>query len=329
MKRTKRIIPVLRFSLSVLLPTLLVATVVYATGDALTPPSGTPAATSYTLNDIYTRLTTNTSATAGDHDLSTTTTPSTPFRSLSDIFSAIPTIDAMKVATGTSYLGVPGTLLGNIFNGSCNNPDDSDTACNFFNTAYPGGSQANGGVDDFNGYHLGGTPPSDRYSTTWTTCTSENNYCGTGDSGANAKDNATDLVWSYPCAGSGCGSWDTSDAATLTTGCLPEGACAFLTSDTLYSWNSSGGNNNSLTASQLCSGHTGWSLPHQKQLMQAYIDGSYGNLEPQGVYRYYWSATVVSFNNNYYNVWAWLVNLSDGYAYDNRSYSAHSVRCVR
>lgn len=326
---TKTALSVLRFSASVLLPTLLFAGVVQALG-TLTPPSGSPAASSYTLNDIYTRLTTNATATAGAHDLSTTTSPAATFYSLSDIYSAIPTVDPMTVATGTSYLGISGALLGNMFNGSCDNSSgDFYAACSYVGASFPGGSQAHGGVDDYNGAGLGGARPSDSYATTWTACNSGNSYCGTGDSGADAKDDATGLVWSYPCSGSDCSSWDTAGASTNTTGCLYDGTCAYSTTDTKYTWNSGGGNNNSHTASVLCSEHSGWSLPHQKQLLQAYIDGSYGNLEPQGVYRYYWSATGVSFGTNGHVAYVWLINLSDGYSFDNTESTAHSIRCVR
>ncbi len=75
---------------------------------SLTPPA-TPNATSYTLDDIYTRLTTNATASAGNHSLSTTTSPAASFHTLTEIYGAIPTIDATKVLTGTTYLGVAGT----------------------------------------------------------------------------------------------------------------------------------------------------------------------------------------------------------------------------
>ncbi|HVM73592.1 MAG TPA: DUF1566 domain-containing protein [Candidatus Paceibacterota bacterium] len=322
---------VLRFSISVLLPVLVVASVVYAAG-SLMPPSGTPAATSYTLDDIYTRLTTNAGATAGNHNLSTTTSPSAPAHGLTDIYNAIPTINATKIDSGTTYLGITGTLMANEFNGTCNSTaGDFFLAPCTFRGPIAGGSQADGGVDDFSGVYIGATPPSDRYATLWTACSSGNNYCGTGDAGADEEDSATGLVWSYPCTGSGCSSWDTvTDSGTLTSGCTSGGNCAYFGTDTTYTWDSGGGNNNSLTAGQLCSGHSGWSLPHQKQLLQAYIDGAYGNLEPQGVYRYYWSATIASFGVNNFSEYAWTINLSDGYAFDNKvGNNTHSVRCVR
>jgi len=194
-----------------------------------------------------------------------------------------------------------------------------------------GGSQANGGVDDANysdcskGGCMPQTPPSNRYETEWTPCTLGNNYCGTGDEGADAKDEATGLVWSYPLHGVGGTTFDTSDQATLTTGC--PGNCAYRNTDTYYSWDNSNENNNSMTAQALCqSKGENWYLPHQKQLMQAYIDGSYGNLEPIGVGRDYWSATTFSGDE----AGAWYVYLSVGYSDgDDKSGGGGLIRCVQ
>ena len=198
-------------------------------------------------------------------------------------------VTAAYLGVGNTWCGTAGTLLANLFNGSL-------TAGGF-----DGGSQANGGVDDYNN---NGTRPSDTYSKGWTACNSGNSYCGTSDSGADAKDDSTGLIWSMPCNGSGCASF--SDASPIT-----------------YSWDNSAANNNSRTASQLCSDHAGWSLPHQKQLMQAYIDGSWGNLE--GVDRGYWSATTRSDVTTY----AWHTYLSYGYTYSNAKTTSYYVRCVR
>jgi len=199
------------------------------------------------------------------------------------------TTNAAYISVGSTYCGHAGTLFANLFNGTSG--------------IYTGGSQAYGGADDYNN---GGSPASGRYVKGWTACDSDNDYCGTGDSGADAKDNSTGLVWSMPCNGSGCAEF--SDASPLT-----------------YTWDGSGANNSSSTASQLCSKHSGWYLPHQKQLMQAYIDGSYGNLESQGVNRNHWSATTVSSNTTN----AWLTTLSNGLTYNGAKTNANYVRCVR
>jgi hypothetical protein len=79
----------------------------------------------------------------------------------------------------------------------------------------------------------------------------------------------------------------------------------------------------SKTAVQLCSSMgNGWRLPTQKELMQAYSDGSYWNLTQPS--NYLWSATQSS------TTIAWYVILSNGStAYNNKSTSNESVRCVR
>jgi len=200
-------------------------------------------------------------------------------------------VTAAYLSVGNTWCGTAGTLLANLWNGSL-------TAGGF-----DGGSQANGGVDDYNAGNAAGRP-SDTYSKGWTACNSGNSYCGTSDSGADAKDDSTGLIWSMPCNGSGCASF--SDASPIT-----------------YSWDNSAANNNSRTASQLCSDHAGWSLPHQKQLMQAYIDGSWGNLE--GVGRYYWSATTRSDSTTY----AWGTYLSYGGTHNGAKTGSDYVRCVR
>jgi hypothetical protein len=65
----------------------------------------------------------------------------------------------------------------------------------------------------------------------------------------------------------------------------------------------------------------GWRLPTQKELMQAYIDGSNFNLSQPATY--FWSAT------EYSGTSAWLVNLSFGYTTNNTKVIATQVRCVR
>jgi len=57
--------------------------------------------------------------------------------------------------------------------------------------------------------------------------------------------------------------------------------------------------------------------------MQAYIDGSWGNLE--GVARDYWSATARSVNTTD----AWSTYLSSGSTNGHAKTSSNYVRCVR
>ncbi|MDA2936074.1 DUF1566 domain-containing protein [Patescibacteria group bacterium AH-259-L05] len=178
-------------------------------------------------------------------------------------------------------VAITGTALVNLFAGT--------------GQGITGGSQANGGVDDYNN---GGSAPSDRYVKTWTDCTTGDN-CGTSDSNADAKDDSTGLIWSKPCAGSG-------------TTCTPTDEA----SPTKYTWS------NAVSA---CANMTGWSLPHQKQFMQAYVDGSYGNLEDAGVKRVYWLTTARSWNTSF----AWKGHLSRGTTNTGDKTATHYVRCVR
>ena len=173
--------------------------------------------------------------------------------------------------------------------------------------SFNGGSQANGGVDDANN---SGTPPSDRYATTWTACNAGNSYCGTGLASADAKDDVTSLIYSLPCNGSGCSSF--SDSSPIT-----------------YTWDTSGGDNGSKTASQLCTsgghGESGWFLPHEKQNMQTYIDGAYGNLEATGTGRKYWSGTTSMTDTTR----AITTNFSFGVSINDLKTGVFYVRCVR
>jgi hypothetical protein len=72
-------------------------------------PSDVPAASGYTLNDIYTRLTTNVSTTDGSHSFSPQGAPASTFYDLNDIYNAIPTIDPEKILADATYLGISGT----------------------------------------------------------------------------------------------------------------------------------------------------------------------------------------------------------------------------
>ena len=211
-------------------------------------------------------------------------------------------VTAAYISVGNTYCGTAGTLLANLFNGSLSAG------------GFDGGSQANGGVDDYNN---AGSAASGRYAKGWTACTSgADNYCGTGDAFADMKDDSTGLIWSKPCSGVGCSTF--AEPA-----------------DTDYEWTyTDDADNDGKSASVLCSqtvgagNHgSGWSLPHQKQLMQAYIDGAYGNLEASGVNRHYWSATTRSDGTSY----AWNANLSNGFTayYNSAKSDSIYVRCVR
>ena len=93
---------------SFLLTAILIAFAVAHAGSL--SPLSSPAATSYTLSDIYARLSTNASATAGSHSFGATTTPQSTFPTLTQIYNAIPTIYATDFLATSTYLGVTGTI---------------------------------------------------------------------------------------------------------------------------------------------------------------------------------------------------------------------------
>ncbi len=68
---------------------------------------------------------------------------------------------------------------------------------------------------------------------------------------------------------------------------------------------------------------TDWYLPTQKQLMQAYIDGSANNIPNAG--NNFWSSS--EYSSNRHN--AWYVTLHNGITYYNSKSTNNSVRCIR
>ena len=98
----------IRSMLIVLISVLIIFSVVKAGN--LTP-SASPAATSYTLSDIYTRLTINDTSTEGDHIFAPGASPADTLYTLTEIYNLIPTIVADTVKLDTTYLGIDGTLV--------------------------------------------------------------------------------------------------------------------------------------------------------------------------------------------------------------------------
>jgi hypothetical protein len=129
----------------------------------------------------------------------------------------------------------------------------------------------------------------------------------TGVAGIDHQDPRTGLTWSQYLANS-------------------SGTAVFAsTGGSTWTWDASGTNNVAVgnkTAIQLCSGlGNSWRLPTQKELMQAYIDGSDFNLtNPANVF---WSATQAS------STVAWSAALDNGYTSGLTNTTAYSVRCVR
>jgi len=180
-----------------------------------------------------------------------------------------------------------------------------------------------GGVDDYND---NGTMPADSYTSTWTTCAVGNNYCGTNDlTNANKKDDSTGLVWSIR---TGTSDWFVANNCKYPNNGLlgDDGACGTNGEVACKCVKLPEGSMTGCeTLGAVVAGNSGgWRLPSQKELMQAYINGSWGNLSLAGYD--YWSATTKS-NYTYY---AWYTNLTNGNTYSyTKTNTTLSVRCVR
>lgn len=158
-----------------------------------------------------------------------------------------------------------------------------------------GYTQTLGGVDDYNNNQ---TIPSNTYQKTWTTCNAGNSYCSTGDTNAEKQDPNTGLIWSAR----------TSSSQTwfVANNCVAPGGAGSLGATCVN--NGDPGcvcvkNASSKTGCEGLSGDSGgWRLPYQKELMLAYIDGSWSNLTNTN--NTYWSSTTLSNNTQY----AWYTN---------------------
>ena len=181
-------------------------------------------------------------------------------------------------------------------------------------------SKEKGGVDDYNDNQ---TIPGDTFTENWTQCTSANNYCGTGDSTACAggvcyRDNRTNLVWSDYLDGGTNHNWFWANNCAQPESAENPGTCATDGSEACQCVK--------LTSSKTgCEalGDGNWRLPHQKELMQAYINGSWGNLSHAG--SYFWSATTHSYDTHD----AWTVGLHRGHTSTDSKNGTYDSHCVR
>jgi hypothetical protein len=84
-----------------------------ALAGSLTPPDGssTDTPTMFTTSDIYNRLD-DINHTPQNKNTSTTSSPDISMRSLSEIWDNFPTILSNTIATGTTIMGITGTLYG-------------------------------------------------------------------------------------------------------------------------------------------------------------------------------------------------------------------------
>jgi len=178
-------------------------------------------------------------------------------------------------------------------------------------------TSAKGGVDDYNN---NGTIPSDTYKRTWTTCVGPG-WCGTSRAVAEKQDPNTNLVWSPKLAGDV--NWFVANNCKYPNG-LPgdDGVCGTNGEVACYCVKHTGVGADTKTGCEAYDDGN-WRLPHQKELMQSYIDGSWGALT--NALSTYWSSTTNSTYTNY----AWNVTQSNGGTNYITKVTAYSVRCVR
>ena len=179
------------------------------------------------------------------------------------------------------------------------------------NADYP---QSVGGVDDYNNNAV---IPADSYQSSWTTCNVGNNYCGTGRSVAEKQEVNTGLVWSPRISSSA--TWFNANNCQYPNA-LPgdDGVC-----------NTHG--EVACKCVKLSSSKTGcegyddgnWRLPTQKEIMMAYIDGSWAQLTNAATT--YWSSTTISNATQT----SWYTNQYNGNTTNNNKTNNNSVRCVR
>lgn len=212
---------------------------------------------------------------------------------------------AANIGANVDIFGVSGTLLKNEYNGSAGN-----TVLD-----YAFYTQALGGIDDYNNNKTSGglgVMPDGSYSSTWTVCNDGNSYCGTSDSTyADRKDDSTKLVWSkWIDAGTSHTWFWANNCYEPGTAENPDGGEGGLPCD------ASGDNacrcvkKTSSKAGCESIGDGNWRTPYQKELMQAYIDGSWGNLSSAG--NNFWSST--TYSNATQN--GWTVYLTNGITYN-------------
>ncbi|MDD5072085.1 MAG: DUF1566 domain-containing protein [Patescibacteria group bacterium] len=181
-------------------------------------------------------------------------------------------------------------------------------------------TQALGGVDDYND---GGSMPTDSFTASWTTCTAANNYCKTGDSVACAgdvcrQDNSTGLIWSDYMGAGASYTWFAANNCYAPDTAENPGTCVNDDDDACQCVKKA----SSKTGCESL-GDGLWRLPYQKELMQAYIDGSWGNLPHAG--STFWSSTTISNATQY----AWYTYLHGGYTTNNLKTNTLQARCVR
>jgi hypothetical protein len=312
------------------LSVLAVSGLSYAAG-SLTAPSGSPSAQSYTLSDIYNKLTSGVDAVSGGHYLSTTTLPAGSFRTLTEIYNAIPgtlslanstttvpvgintsttslsTIDtdlvASKIASSTVIFGVTGTLYG-----------DTDPSKVLNTATYPGTAAP--------GY----TYPSATLKTNVTVCHNSGgsviSCAGTGQEGQYQ----TGYSFSYTDNGNGT---VTDNRTGLMWNKCPNGlsgsTCATGTATTTSFYNAITECENSTTA-----GYTDWRLPNIKELYTLVDLTSAPSLAsttfPANTTSAYWTSSYNTSGNPFIGI---TLDFSYGRVTDQTKSNTYRSRCVR
>ena len=190
-------------------------------------------------------------------------------------------------------------------------------------TDYAYYTQALGGVDDYNDAQT--AYPTGSYQGSWTDCVVGNNYCGTGDATyADAKDNQTGLVWSIPLDVAG----DYTQTWFWANNCYYSGTSTDCDIDGEAGCRCTKLTEGSKTGCEALPGG-GWRLPYQKELMQAYINGSSKSSVSylSSTTGSYWSAVTYSTNT----CLGWYVYLSNGGTGGNNKTNdtGYRIRCVR
>jgi hypothetical protein len=327
---------------------------------SLTPPAGSITATGYTLEDIWNLINSNSTTTAGNHNLTSSQGPGSTMHTLTDIYNAIKPgsfIVAENVATGTTYLGVTGTLdvpgaptIGTATAG--------DTTATITFTA----PVSNGGATiDY--YTALSSPGGINVATTSATSvvvtglTNGQAYTFTvyahssiGTSTASSASNEViPEVIPDPCADAGavagtvCADGTVYVNSTLRTTPSDAGIMvwagqyvvtnAISTSDGVANTNNLAARGSGYAAAYYCKntertgGHTDWYLPAKDELNTLYANRvAIGNFNTSGNWpgSYYWSSTELSNGSG-----AWSQVFNDGYQYDYVKIYTYSVRCVR
>jgi hypothetical protein len=186
----------------------------------------------------------------------------------------------------------------------------------------------NGGNADFpqnvGGIHDANPMPEGSYTASWTTCSSANDYCGTGESIAEKRDENTGLIWSERISASA--NWFTANNCKYPNE-LPgdDGVCntnGEVACQCVKLTGPEPGGNGVKTGCE-AQGDGNWRLPYQKETMMVYIDGSAAELTNAAAT--HWSSTTASFNTHN----AWYTNLSVGTTSLNAKTTSNSFRCVR